>query len=118
MATIVHQRPAVMGNRTFMFLWEALTTTNTVGDWLETATLSDMTVQAVGSFTGTPTLTMQGSNDGTTAVTLTDPAAAAVTFTAAGGAQILENYRYVRPSLSGGDVSTDIDVYLCAKGDQ
>lgn len=121
MATIIHTRPLIFGRRAALFLWEALTTTDLDGDWLETAMLADMTVQAFGSFTGTPTITMQGSNDtaaSKTAVTLTDPAAVDVTFTAAGGSQILENYAFVRPLLSGGDGSTDIDVFLCAKGDQ
>lgn len=119
MATVIHTVPTRAGRRAQIILWEALTTTNLDGDWVETLMLSDMTVQVLGSFTGTPTLTMQGSNDGgTTAVTLTDPAAVDITFSAAGGSQILENYGWVRPLLSGGDGTTDIDVYLAAKGDQ
>lgn len=121
MATILVTRPTDLGRRSYMYLWEALTTTDLDGSWLETGMLGDMTVQVIGSFTGVPTLTMQGSNDpaaSKVAVTLTDPAAVAITFTAAGGSQILENYRFTRPLLSGGDGSTDIDVYLMAKGDQ
>lgn len=118
MATIIHSIPFRMGRRAQVILWETLTTTNSDGDWVETAMLSDKTVQVLGTFSGTPTLTMQGSNDGATAVTLTDPAAVDITFTAAGGSQILENYAFVRPVLTSGDGSTDVDVYLCGKGDQ
>ena len=118
MATIIPTRNLMAGRRAAVYLWETLTTTNLDGQWLETIMLSDMTVQVLGTF-GTGTITMQGSNDGgTTAVTLTDPAAVDITFTAAGGSQILENYAFVRPLLSGGNGTTDLDVYLAAKGDQ
>lgn len=91
-------------------LWETLTTTNTTGSPLAHADFADRSVQVTGTFGG-GTLTMQGSNDGgTTWASLTDPQGNAIAFTAAGKEQITELSEVIRPSLSGGNGTTDLDV--------
>lgn len=93
-------------------LWETITTTNTAGTPLAYPAHADRSVQVVGTFGG-GTLTMQGSNDGgTTWASLTDPQGNAVAFTAVGIEQITELTALIRPSLSGGDGTTDLDVYV------
>ena len=100
-----------------MILWETVTCGDTgsayeVPDWACTGT-----VQTFGTFATADsppaacTLTMQGSNDGSTWATLHADDGNDIAFTAAGMEVIAELPRYVRPSLdkaSGGDV----DVYL------
>lgn len=64
----------------------------------------DRSIQAFGAVGATgfngSTVTIQGSNDGTNWVTLTDPSNTAITFTASGLKQVTEITRYIRPSLS------------------
>jgi hypothetical protein len=67
--------------------------------------LSDKSVQVEGTFAAA-TVTIQGSNDGVNWETLRDPAGVALTFTAVGQKQILENTRYQRPVTTGGAGST------------
>ena len=100
-----------------MVLWETVTCADTgsayeVPDWACTGT-----VQVLGTFedASSPpegsTLTMQGSNDGSTWATLHADDGGDIAFTAAGIEVIAELPRYIRPShnkASGGDV----DVYL------
>ena len=65
---------------------------------------SERTVQVSGTF-GSATVVVEGSNDGTNWFALTKPAATAISFTAAGGASIVENPLYVRPKSTGGTAS-------------
>lgn len=94
-----------------LVLWEALTGTNLDGSPLKFPEWADRTVQMVGNF-DTCTVTMQGSNDGSTWFTLTDPLGNNVALTAAGGKTILEQPLWVRPLLSSAGGSSDVDVYL------
>ena len=101
-------------------LWETVTCGDTgtaydVPNWADS-----LTVQAMGTFTdassppATSTLTMQGSNDGSTWATLHADDGNDIAFTAAGMEIIAELPAYIRPShslASGGDV----DVYLFAR---
>jgi len=76
------------------------------------AQFSDRSVQAVGTWGGA-TLVMQGSNDGgTTWANLQDAEGNAISFTANDFKQLLEVSGHIRPSISGGDGTTDIDVHL------
>jgi hypothetical protein len=70
----------------------------------------DGSVQAVGTF-GSATITLQGSNDGTNWVTMTDPAGDPVTFTVAGLKMFLPRVWKLRVITSGGS-GTDVDVYM------
>lgn len=93
--------------------WEELTTTNSDGAKAVTVTHSDKCVQAVGNFSGDATLVLQGSNDGTNWFTLSDQSGTEIALTTGDlGALVAENPLYIRPSLSGGDGSADVDVLL------
>lgn len=101
--------------------WEGLTTNDTGVPW-ERSDFQDKTVQIYGDFGSGATVTLQGSNDPranpndadhASAVwfSLTDPQANAIAKTAAAGEQILENPRWIRPSVTGG-TSPDLDIAI------
>jgi hypothetical protein len=62
---------------------------------------ADKSVQVAGTF-GSATAILEGSNDGTNFSGLRSPDSVAISLTATGLKQVLENTRYVRPSMSGG----------------
>lgn len=76
-------------------------------EWVEWA---DKSVQVIGTFNG-GTVVIEGSNDGTNWVTLSDPQGNALSKTAAFLEQILEATRYVRPRVSAG-TGVDLDVFF------
>lgn len=76
----------------------------------------DRSVQVVGTFGAGGSVTIQGTNDGVTWVTLTDPLGNALTFTAAGLKQIAELSYHIRPVVTAGDGTTAIDVWMHARG--
>ena len=77
----------------------------------------DRTIQILGTFGAGGSVTIQGSNDGgTTWATLTDPLGNALTFTSAGMKQVTELPYEIRPSVTAGDGTTAIDVWLHARG--
>lgn len=97
--------------------WETLTTTNADGAPFTTSRYSDKSVQVLGTFGAGGTLLIEGSNDGgTTWATLNDANGNALSFGAAKIEQILENVEKIRPRVSAGDGTTDLDVYIIAKG--
>lgn len=75
---------------------------------------SDRSVQFTGTF-ASATVVLQGSNDGSNYVTLTDPQGNTISKTAAGIEQISELTRYVRPVTSGGSGAA-VTVSLLIKG--
>lgn len=70
-------------------------------------------IQIVGTWGGA-TCTIQGSNIVTdpTYATLQDQQKTSLALTASGVYQIEQNTYYVRPNVTGGDSTTDLDVYL------
>ena len=84
-----------------------------VGDILEIPGASDKTVQVDGTFSSV-TVVLQGSNDGISWFTLTDPQGNNISFTAAGMETVMENPRFVRPSTSGGS-SASVNVRLLCR---
>lgn len=94
--------------------WTALATSDT-GKPVVGVGLSDRSFQASGTFGGA-TVVLQGSNNGTDWVTLTDPAGVALSFTSAGLKQVLQVTKYMRPSVSGGAaVSINCDLLLVGR---
>lgn len=94
--------------------WTALATGDT-GKPIVGIGLSDRSFQASGTFGGA-TVILQGSNNGTDWVTLTDPAGAAISFTSTGLKQVLQVTKYMRPSVSGGAaVAINCDLLLVGK---
>lgn len=88
--------------------WTGLTGTEN-GDTLERSKLADKTVQIMGTLDGA-TVVLQGSMDGDTWVTLTSDGTTEIS--GVGMFWVWENPRYIRPSISGGGASSDVDVIL------
>lgn len=74
----------------------------------------DGSIQAIGTF-ASATVTLEGSNDGTNWVTLTDPAGDPVTLTTAGLVMFLPRTWKIRVTTSGGS-GTDVDVFILLGG--
>jgi hypothetical protein len=97
-------------NGAILLTWEALgDADNGAGYALPFA--ADITVQAVGTFGGA-TVSLQGSNDGTTWHNMTQKGGTtALTFTSAGCHSVNENPAFIRPHTTGGS-GTDVDVIV------
>lgn len=88
---------------------------NETGAPLSMSGLTDRSVQIGGTFGGA-TVTIEGSNDGTTYFTLNDIQGSAISKTSAALEGIAEVAKYIRPKVTGGDGTTSINVYLVAVG--
>lgn len=95
--------------------WETLTTTNDQGTPLSIPKFIDKTVTVTGTFGAGGTVKFQGSNDGTNWYDLSDPQGNAISKTAAGIEAVQENPWKIRPFISAGDGTTDIDVIVIAR---
>jgi hypothetical protein len=104
--------------------WAALANGDT-GQPLENASrYADKTVQIFGTFGASGSVTLQGSNDPraitdpSNAVwfTLVDPGSNAITKTSAAGEAILENPRFIRPTVTAGDGTTALTVVIASRG--
>ena len=76
-----------------------------------------ITVQATGTFGASADIALHGSLDGTNYAALSDAQGAAISLTAASIADGQSAVRFVKPVLSGGNGSTDIDVVLQVRFD-
>jgi hypothetical protein len=85
------------------------------GGNFEFADWADRAIQIFGTFGAAGTIVIEGSNDGTNFVTLTDAAGSAMSFTAATLKQMTEAPRYIRPRVTGGDGTTSLTVILLAR---
>lgn len=107
MATIVPVISALTGEGSVRkIVWGALTTTNDRGtpcEWLQWA---DRSIQFNGTFGAGGTIKLQGSNDGTNWIDLTDPQGNAISKAAAGIEAVTEITQFVRPFVSAGDGTT------------
>ncbi len=96
-------------------VWETLTTTNRPGSGMRLSRVPDKTVQVLGTFGASASIAIEGSNDDeTTWFACHDISNTVIALTAAGATYIVENPKAIRPVLSSGDGSTDIDVYIVA----
>lgn len=112
MATIKAQS-LVDNNRVRRVLWETLTTTNDVGSLENLSHLSEMTVNVRGTFGAGGTVVLE-DDDGNV---LRDPQGATLSFTAKGTKVVLEKPKSLRPHVTAGDGTTDLDVEITAKPD-
>lgn len=103
------------GDRAHVATWVGLLNGDT-GAPIEMPGSSDRSVQFVGTFGTGGTIQLQGSNDGTNYVVLTDPQGNNISKTAAGIEMITELTRYIRPAVTAGDGSTDLKCYVLVKG--
>lgn len=97
-----------------MITWTGLLNGD-VGNGIELAEYADRTFQVTGTFGTGGSVTLQGSNDGTIYASLTDGAGDAITCTATCMRIVLENPRYIRPSVTAGDGTTSLVVTVFGK---
>ena len=100
-----------------VYLWETLTDTDANGSSIQP--VSNMAEFGTVTITGTfaaATVVLQGSNDGTNWFTVIDRYGSAISFAAAGYAEVSTAFKYLRPSTSGGGGTQDIDVILTLRG--
>lgn len=76
--------------------------------------MADKTVSIDGTFGASGQCDIQGSMDETTWFSLTDPQGTAIEFTGAGTKLISENPKFIRPNVSSGDGTTDLNVRIGA----
>jgi hypothetical protein len=81
--------------------WTPLAAAGDVGQPLQRTDLADRSVQVTGTFAGA-TIVLEGSNDGAAYFTLSNPAGAALSFTAAGLMQVNQPTAWVRPRITLG----------------
>jgi hypothetical protein len=75
------------------------------------------TFQVTGTFGAGGSVNLEGSNVGSTFFILTDPQGNAITKTAAGGEEVIEAPKFVRPNVTAGDGTTALTVTLyCRRG--
>lgn len=82
--------------------WANLAASGDIGDTQSFAAYGDKTFTVSGSFTGAPTILIEGSNDGTNWFTLANRQGLAMSFTAAGMNTSQDRPVYIRPRLSAG----------------
>lgn len=97
---------------TILIEWDALGSTDT-GEVIEYSDWPDKTVHATGTW-GSATLTVEGSNDNSDWVTLTDVHGTAMSYTDDFLATVAENPRYMRIATTGGGTTTAVTVKLTA----
>ena len=95
--------------------WTGLLNTDD-GAPAELADYPDRSIQVQGTPGATPNLRIEGSNDGTNYVALTDPQGNALNVTTSGVIeQVQEITRYIRPRVTGGDGTTNWTVTFFGK---
>lgn len=114
MATSALDTATSIGDQVFLYEWLAVANGDQ-GAPIELFNLVDLTVTIEGTFSTGGSCTLQGSNDGSTWHSLTDPQGNAITKTAAGIEVVTEAPRYVRPTITAGDGSTAIDIRIVAR---
>jgi hypothetical protein len=95
--------------------WEGLTkATDDTGEPFICPHFADKSVQLIGTLGAAGACTIEGSNmkDSPTYATLSDPQGNTLVLTSLKIEQVLENVYLVRPSITAGDGTTDLDVYL------
>jgi|ERR1700741_1410316 len=106
------------GDNSYATLAYTLVTATPDGVPFEMLNFSEICMQATGTFGGA-TVTMQGSNDGTNYFNLTNVAGStAASLTAAGGMQVIERPRYIRPNLTVVGAGATIVVTLMLRRNQ
>lgn len=108
MATTVTKTEA--GGGAYLFEWTLAN--GETGDAVEFVGAPDRSVQLSGTFGSGGTVVIEGSIDGLTYATLTDPQGNALSVTAAKIEAITELVRYIRPRVTAGDGTTAIKINI------
>lgn len=97
--------------------WEGITTTNSDGDWIELPHYPEKTIHINGDFGTDGEITIQGSNDLLfSPFVLTDSRGDSLVKVADYGGIIAENPLKIRPILTDGSGSVDLDITICCRG--
>lgn len=107
---ISKEQVGVADGTSILFTYDNLDENDSAPAAIDMSEYADRSIQVVGSF-NSGTVVLEGSNDGTNYVTLTDPQGNALSFTSAGIEQIQELTRYIRPRVSAG-TGVDVDVFI------
>jgi hypothetical protein len=99
MATVTHTTSVGEGK---IITWTPLTETNADGTPTTNIGSGDRCFQVAGTFGTGGTILLQGSLDNSNWFGLKDPSGAAISLTAAGLRQVLENPAFIRPFVSAG----------------
>lgn len=91
-----------------LFVFTPLTTTNADTAPIEWTQSADRCVQLTGTWGAGGTVVIEGSNNGTTWITLNSAQGTAASFTADALKQIVEVPRYARARVTAGDGTTSI----------
>lgn len=97
-----------------MITWTGLDLDDS-GAPVELVDYADRTATITGTFGSGGSVTLQGSNDGTNWLSLTDPQGNAITKTAAAMEVLLETPRYIRPLVTAGDGTTSLTVKILCR---
>lgn len=110
--TVTEVNPGT-GQAAWKAVWALIGDSDTcVASPITLAPYTDRSVQISGTF-NSATVKLQGSNDGTNYLDLTDPQGNAISKTSAGLEQVEEATIYVKPVSSGGtSSSTTVTVYF------
>ena len=90
--------------------WTGLAASGDVGDAQSYSNYGDKTFIVSGAFNGTPTVTIEGSNDGINWVTLSNRQGTSMTFTSAGMNTSQDKPVFVRPRMTAGSGGASITV--------
>ena len=85
--------------RSVLHTWN-LTTADPTGDLVSNPGAADRSIQFVAGTAGSATVALQGSNDGTNWIALTDGQGNAISFTASGVEMVAENMLHYRAILT------------------
>lgn len=115
MATVAYTTRIIHAHRIMVVSWEGLGNGDD-GQPLEFIDYSDRSVHVKGTFGAGGTLVIEGSNDaGVSYAGLTDPYDNAVEFQAAKIEGVTELVEKLRPRVTAGDGTTDLDVHMLIK---
>lgn len=101
---------------TAVHTWSGLSAVDTAGEAVGYGAHADRSVQVMGTFGAGGAVTLQGSNDGSSWYTLTDFQGNALVITVAGIYTVSEATRFIRPSITGSDGTTNLDVVMFSRG--
>lgn len=99
-----------VGNNAAIYTWTALASASS-GDKIQGPGWTDRSIQFTGTFGGA-TCILQGSGDGLNWFTLHDAFGNALSFTSAAYASVTEIANFMRPTITGGDGTTNITAIL------
>lgn len=108
-------QPQTIYGHSHQFVWAAMANGDS-GAPVSVPNEADRSIQFTGTFGAGGTVLMEGSNDGVTYFTLTDPSNTAISATAAALKQITEETLWLRPRVTAGDGTTAIIATLITRG--